>query len=166
MTDVAAGYLDGRALRAELAGATGPRHAVLEAELQLRELGLDGDAARIPAPRNAQERWAQHKYSILARDPEAYREFGQRVAASLDEETLARELAAVLQQTPAPGRLRGALEHLWGYVATVATHDERRLAGTGLDGMLVATQSIVVRTGQPYLLASTALSELRAFLTD
>jgi hypothetical protein len=76
------------------------------------------------------------------------------------------DLAAVLEQEPTPGRLRGAIEHLWGYVSEVASVEERRLAASSLEGMLVATQYIAVRTQQPYLLASTALSELRAFVVD
>jgi len=35
---------------------------------------------RIPLPRNAQELWASHKYSVMARDPGLYRSIGRRVA--------------------------------------------------------------------------------------
>lgn len=75
----------------------------------LRGKYANGSGGRIPLPRQAQELWAQHKYSVLARDPERYREVGRRVArlrrgAAFDD--LALELTQMLRQAPEPARRR------------------------------------------------------------
>ena len=122
-----------------------------------------GAGGRIPLPRQAQELWAQHKYSALARDPHRYRETGRRVArmrrgAPLHD--LALELTLMLRQPPDPARAANAVAHMWGYVAADGSAAERREAQRSPRAMLKATQSIARRRGEPYLLSSTALSEL------
>src|SRR5262249_5911799 len=84
---------------------------------------------RIPLPGNAQELWASHKYSVMAREPDLYRRIGRRVArmrAEVDVSALIDELVTVLRERPGFGRLVNALEHMWGHVADAATADERR----------------------------------------
>ena len=118
---------------------------------------------RIPLPRTAQELWAHHKYSVLARDPSQYREFGRVVSrlrrgAALDD--LARALVLTLRQPPSRGTLTNAVEHMWGHVNRCASADEARLARRSCAAMFAVTQVVAVRESEPYLLASTALSEL------
>lgn len=120
---------------------------------------------RIPLPRNAMELWASHKYSVMARDPEAYRRIGRR-AARLDAPAmgaLAEELVHLLRAIPDGRRLVNALEHMWGHVAGAATGDERRHAARDLAGLTQAIQQLALRTAEPYLMRSTALSELAVF---
>lgn len=122
------------------------------------------ESGRIPLPINAQQLWAQHKYSVMARDPDAYRRIGRRVAAMprrASMASLAEELVMLLRQRPARGRIVNALEHMWGYVADAATEDERRSADNG--SLLASIQTAALRAGEPYLLASTALSELAIY---
>lgn len=121
---------------------------------------------RIPLPRGVHQLWAQHKYSILARDPETYRSIGRAVArlrrgAALGE--LARDLVAILRLPPPPGRLVNAVEHMWGHVHDVADESARANAARGPARMLAATQTLACANGEPFLLASTALSELAVF---
>lgn len=118
---------------------------------------------RIGLPRTPHELWAQHKYSVLARDPSAYRELGRTVArlrrgAPLDD--LARALVLALRQPPARGPLANAIEHMWGHVNRLASADEARVARRSSAAMLAVTQALAVRESEPYLLASTALSDL------
>lgn len=136
--------------------------SLFAAEIRLRELGLEGDDPRIPEPRNSQELWAQHKYSVMARDPELAHDIGGRVAAGAAREALRQELEQITLTAPAEARLRNAVEHMWGHVAEFATQEERDLAAAGMRQRLEATQRIAVRIREPYLLASTALSELAA----
>jgi hypothetical protein len=127
----------------------------------------DRDPGRIPLPRNAQELWAHHKYSVMARDPALYRAIGRRVAAMRrghDMATLAGELAGVLRLTPSRPRLANAVDHLWGYVSRDATPDERRRAAASLASLFHVTRVVAARTGQPYLATSTALSDLAVFV--
>jgi hypothetical protein len=126
----------------------------------------DRDGGRIPLPRTAQELWAHHKYSMMARDPERYGRLGRRVAAmrrGADLAPLADELSAALRLTPPRPRLANAVAHMWGYVSGSATADERRQAAASLAGMFRVTCAVAARTGEPYLAASTAMSDLAVF---
>lgn len=82
---------------------------------KLTKAGTEG---RIPIPKDAQDAWAQHKYSVLARDPALYRQIGQRVAR---DRTLSSELVSLLCRTlrrpTSAGRLRNAVEHVHGYLS-------------------------------------------------
>ena len=131
--------------------------ALLKAKYTAREPG------RIPLPRDAQQLWAQHKYSVMARDPAHYRRLGRRVAAlprGAGMPALAEELVVALRQRPAPGRLVNALEHMWGHVARHATAAERAAAAESPPAMLAVIQRVALRTSDPYLTVSTALSDL------
>ena len=125
-------------------------------------------AGRIALPRSVHELWAQHKYSMLARDPSRYREIGRRVArlrgrAGFTE--LAEELVLALREMPRPGHLATGVEHMWGYVSRLAEPAERRDALRSPAALLRLTQNLAMRHSEPYLLASTALSELAVFVT-
>lgn len=124
---------------------------------------------RIPLPRNVQEAWAQHKYSVMARDPEAYRDLGRIVARTSGRgqhamRGLSIDLVDLLRQPVPSARLRNALEHMWGHISDCATADEKAAARNGAAAMLGAIQVLAVREREPYLLASTALSELAVFV--
>lgn len=123
---------------------------------------------RIPPPRSPQELWAQHKYSVMARDVEACRTIGARVARmrrGAAAGALAEELVMVLRETPARGALVNALEHMWGYVSRMATPRERAAAHESPRTLLTKTGELALRARQPYLTAATALSELAAYTT-
>jgi hypothetical protein len=138
------------------------------AQYQLLRSKYRGKASgRIPLPGSAQQLWAHHKYSVMARDPAAYRALGPRVARlrrDADISALAAELVTVLRRDPRRGRLVNALEHMWGHVRGEATPVERRLAEASPPALLRMTQQLAVRSHEPYLLASTALSELGVFV--
>lgn len=132
---------------------------------RLRIKYADRPRGRIDLPRNPGELWAQHKYSLLARDPESYRVLGRRVARlrrGADLGRLAEELALTLRVKPTPGSRVTAIEHMWGYVSGTATTAQRRAASTSPGAMLWVTCALAVLHRQPYLLASTALSDLSA----
>lgn len=123
-------------------------------------------AGRIPLPRNAQELWAQHKYSVMARDPALCRSIGARIAVQrrVDVGALAAELVDILRRRPPCGRLVNALEHMWGHVEAAAGREDRRLAGANAVELLGKTQKLAKAIEEPYLMASTALSELAVFV--
>ena len=52
---------------------------------------------------------------------------------------------------------------MWGYVSNVATADERRAVTTSAAGLLHTTSVLAIRAREPYLLTSTALSDLLVF---
>lgn len=179
------GALSGLALRhAELAAEMGLRGYVDRTPLVRRgrlrwptmfitepveQIGLlrgkyaDRDQGRIPLPRSAHELWGQHKYSVLARDPEAYRHFGRLVAKLRRGEpplALGRDLVAALRVRPSPGPLFNALEHMWGHVSEVAGADDRLASRGRPAALLAAIQRLATVHREPFLLGSTALSEL------
>jgi len=124
---------------------------------------------RIRLPRTTQELWAQHKYSVMARDPERYRELGRtaaRLRGRANFQALAEDLVAILRRPPTPGRLANAVAHMWGYVAGYATALERSRAHRSLPALFTATQVLAVRHTEPYLIGSTALSELSVYFRN
>ncbi len=129
--------------------------ALLRAKYVGREQG------RIPLPNNVQQLWSQHKYSVLARNPQLYTALGQGQADFAD---LALQLTEVLRQVPRPGGLRNAIQHLWGHVAD--PQGRAALPSWTLQHLLYATQTRVIQYGEPYLLASTALGELMAWFPE
>jgi len=143
---------------------TWPQGFEMPPAAQLQAVGQ----GRIARPRNPQELWAQHKYSVMARDPAWYQALGQRVAQErgADLAALAEELVLILREVPPPGRLVNALEHLWGYVAGQATEGEREAARRSPGALFNTTRRLALRLQQPYLLASTALSDLAVFVGD
>ena len=167
---VVRGYVDRTPLERTRAHLRWPSVFVTEPVDQYALLGIKyGETVRgrIPLPRSAQDLWAQHKYSVMARDPELYRSLGRRVArmkrgASFAD--LASELVDVLRATPAPGRLANAVEHMWGYVSTEAGADDRQQAERSVGNLLVKTRELALSLPVPYLVASTALSELAVFV--
>lgn len=123
----------------------------------------DSPGGRIPLPASAQELWAQHKYSVLARSPEAYHDIGRCVAdmQSADEfDALVLELSLWLRRPPAPGRLINALQHMWGHVSPFT----EGTAPMGPAELLQQVQTLSQRHGITYLLSSTALSDLACWL--
>jgi hypothetical protein len=139
---------------------------------RLRQKYVGKLKGRIPLPRHVQDLWAQHKYSVMARDPETYRHIGRVVArvGARDRADAMRahaiDLVIALRQPVPATRLVNALEHMWGHVNERATADERRTAHTGPAAMLSTIQGLALRQREPFLLASTALSELAAHVGE
>lgn len=132
----------------------------------LGEKYRDKEPGRIPLPRNAQELWAQHKYSVLARDVALYHRVGKAVAdmppgGAFAE--LAMTLTAQLRQPPTAGGLRNALQHMWGHVSSAGDAAPGDLAAWPSPRLLADIQDRALANHEPYLVASTALSELGAW---
>jgi hypothetical protein len=125
------------------------------------------EQGRIPLPRNAQQVWSQHKYSVMARNVQLYKKIGREGAntssASLAEDfsALVTLLTETLRTAPSPGGIRNALQHMWGYVSDHVPDSERNTEDWSLSKLLQSIQQGVLENQEPYLLASTALSELK-----
>jgi hypothetical protein len=55
---------------------------------------------------------------------------------------------------------------MWGHVANAATADEKRRAHADAATMLLVTRQLAIRCREPFLLSSTALGDLGAYLDD
>lgn len=140
---------------------------------QLRTLAAlqsDRDPGRLPVPRSAQELWAQHKYSVMARDPQEGRNLGKRVAELRSGDglpVLAAELVEVLRDPPRNGNRRNAIEHMWGYVSEFAPEETRGRIQEILEQQPTQVLQLIAHLARQhkteYLLHSTALSDLAAW---
>ena len=163
------GYHDRTPLRASPSSSKWPTAFVTEPSDQfilLIQKYSGREAGRIPLPKRTQDLWAQHKYSVMARDPAECKAIGRRVARLRGDNGL-RELAAdltiVLRKAPSHGRLVNAVEHMWGHVAEFEPGASRR-AEIAPPALLRRTQELALEHRERFLLASTALSELAAFI--
>ncbi|MDX8387129.1 MAG: DUF1722 domain-containing protein [Ghiorsea sp.] len=121
----------------------------------------DGREGRIPLPRNAQELWAQHKYSVMAHDPKLYREIGPEVAQGIYQNNmveLSKLFVKILREQPEEGRVFNALQHMWGYVK------EKGQPPEDMFELLTVIQNESAKQQRTYLMHSTALSELAIWI--
>jgi hypothetical protein len=160
------GYRDASPVRLRSGRGAWPEAYV---DAPFRQFGILGEkyrereSGRIPLPVNAQQLWAQHKYSVMARDGALYSRLGREVAATGprdDFSGLALTLVECLRRQPSDGGIRNALQHMWGYVsngsAGVESWPLRRLLGE--------VRRCAMADDSSYLVSSTALGELEAWL--
>lgn len=124
------------------------------------------EPGRIALPRSTQQLWAQHKYSVLARDVAMYRQLGRRLATRQsvrDIGPVALELTECLRVPPGPAGVRNALQHMWGYVADHYHGSATHIDAWPLGRLLREIRRLALRQGPDYLVASTALGELGAW---
>lgn len=128
---------------------------------------VDREPGRIPLPRNANRLLAHHRFSIIARDPEYYRQTEQVLAQSPNEmpfEQLALEIVRVLRRRPTKQQLQDALDLMWDYVSGLADsgHPDRK---DSPEVLITAIRKLSVEHQVIPLLESTALSDLHAWIS-
>ena len=122
---------------------------------------------RILLPKNAQQLWSHHKYSVLARNPNLYRKFGRDVSEMKphdDFSELAKLLTELLRKPPATGGLKNALQHMWGHVSGGPYTPKDDVELWSLSRLLEEIQKRALKKEDPYLTSSTALSELKVWI--
>lgn len=125
------------------------------------------EAGRIALPQNAQQLWSQHKYSVLARDTGLYKKIGRDVAGKQpchDFSELAKLLTELLRTPPSAGGIRNALQHMWGHVSVYAAKPISDFEHWSLKKSLAETQRLALTNEETYLVSSTALSDLGAWI--
>lgn len=121
---------------------------------------------RIPLPKNVQQLWAQHKYSVMARDVAEYKRIGRWVASSKTDSGISDlypELVSLLRCLPVEGNLRNAVQHMWGYVSQYASHAGKAIEEMTTKSLLKEIQHLAFSNDVVYLKESTALGELQAW---
>lgn len=124
---------------------------------------------RIPLPKNAQQLWRHHKYSVLARDVNLYKKMGRDVSGVKphhDFAELATFYTELLRQPPSIGGLRNALQHMWGYVSDFPHPLKGNIASWSLNRLLAEIQRRCMASENSYLMSSTALSELKVWIPN
>jgi uncharacterized protein YbgA (DUF1722 family) len=133
----------------------------------LAEKYKDKEQGRIPLPKNAQQLWAQHKYSVMARDAAEYKRIGHWVASRKTTNgvsDLYPVLVLLLRCPPSEGNLRNAVQHMWGYVSSYLSFAGKTIESKTTQGLLAEIQRLVFLHDVVYLKESTALSELQAWM--
>lgn len=121
---------------------------------------------RIPLPKNIQQLWAQHKYSVMARNAAEYKRIGRWVASSKTGNGMSDlypELVSLLRCHPGEGNLRNTVQHMWGYVSQYTSHSGKAIERKTIYGLLKEIQRLVFLNDVVYLKESTALGELRTW---
>jgi len=134
--------------------------SILKKKYKARESG------RISLPGNIQELWAQHKYSVMARDISAYKEIGKRVTtrSGLKEiDAIALELVSILRIPPEKKLIENTLLHMWGYVSKYYPMSGDKISKLSKRALVNRIQQLALSNNIKYLLESTSLSELNAW---
>ena len=124
------------------------------------------ETGRIPLPKNSQQLWAQHKYSVMARDISAYEDIGKKVSTkkgSKATDEIAVELSTVLQRPPKQKLITNTLHHMWGYVSQYKSITGKELNALSTSDLLNTIQQLAIENNVKYLVESTSLSELGAW---
>lgn len=132
----------------------------------LRKKYLALESGRIPLPRNAQEFWAQHKYSVMARDISAYKNIGKWVTSKSGSNELHEvsiEISILLRKAPELRLVENALLHMWGYVSKYSSLSGDELDSLSMGTLLAKIQQLALSNNVKYLMESTSLSELSAW---
>ena len=127
------------------------------------------DPGRILLPKTSQELWRQHKYSVLARDVKTYQLIGSQLSkskANVNFSDLATTLSNALRVSPTKGGMTNALEHMWGYVSDLSAIREGRFEQWSSKELLEEIQGRAMKHNVPYLISSTALAELMAWVDE
>jgi hypothetical protein len=133
----------------------------------LAEKYKDKEQGRIPLPRNVQQLWTQHKYSVMARDVAEYKRIGRWVASSKTVSAIFNlypELVSLLHCPPSEGNLRNAVQHIWGYVSPYSSFAGKTIERKTTRGLLTEIQRLAFLYNVVYLKESTALGELQAWM--
>jgi len=132
----------------------------------LQQRYMKKPAGRIPFPKDLHILWAQHKYSVMARDPKLSKSLGRQVSdGSLTFPELCEDLVEILRERPTEGRLTNAVEHMWGYVNKSAIPPSNSIFRQTYR-LLQETRKRAQEGEITYLIHSTALGELGQFFED
>jgi len=121
---------------------------------------IDKVQGRIPLPRNTQELWAAHKYSIMARNYNTYKNYGHTIARNeITFVQLSMELALILRDPPDIKALINSVDHMWGYISqysSLSISDKT----DAICNIILEIQSQAIANKITYLVQSTALNDL------
>lgn len=125
-------------------------------------------AGRIPLPQTTRQLWGHHKYSIMARDPSACREIDRKVVRYPSRENfaaLAGQCVEITRRPPSASDIRYTLLYMWNHVSGPhCPRESTPAAKWSLQRLLQETRRLACSHSEPDLMASTALSELGAWL--
>ncbi len=135
-------------------------------EFDILKRGGKKDARRIKLPRNSQELWMQHKYSIMARNIELYKKIGRKVAKKDCFNDLLDSLSIELRKRPKKNGILNALQHMWGYISVNSDIKRSDVEKLSLYELFLEIQKATLKSKEKYLYQQTALSELEIWIIE
>ncbi len=124
---------------------------------------------RLPLPRRASEFWAHHKYAVMARGYQYYRQVQTHLHHEGDlpigeAHGLVDMVTGMVQEPPSRKGLGNAIAHLWGYFKNTASREEKdaffSLDDSDLSAKLEFVRCLTAEYAQPYLLYATVFVDL------
>ncbi|MDA3839352.1 MAG: DUF1722 domain-containing protein [Candidatus Delongbacteria bacterium] len=129
----------------------------------LKKKYVGKESGRIVLPKSAQELWAQHKYSVMARDYNLYKQIASDMSTINNEQDFSSfvvKLINILRMEPDDKARRNTLQHMWGYVSKYSDLTGNELNNMDQKCLLKKIQDLSKENNEEYLMHSTALSEL------
>jgi hypothetical protein len=162
------GYTDNTPVKTRSNKGNWPTEYIDEPHIQyqlLRNKYKEKEDGRILLPMNIHNLWSQHKYSVLARDLNKYKQIGFSVSnKDISFEELAKDLVEILRIAPSEGGIRNSAQHMWGHVSGKNNETHPNIESWSISKLIGETQKMAKEYNEPYLMNSTALSELMAWL--
>jgi len=124
------------------------------------------EQGRIPLPKNVQQLWAQHQYSVMARDEAEYKYIGGWVASRKSGKGIKDiypELISLLRCPPAAGNMKDVIRQMWDYVCLYLSLPKNVAQQKYSKRLLTQIQHLTLLHDIVYLKESTALGELSAW---
>lgn len=124
----------------------------------LAERNSRGLHGRIAVPVNEREIWAHYRYSIMARNHNAFISLGQLVTSrQVSFDDLLLEVVHATRSVPQQADIKNALQQMWGYISA---HSFVRPNEVNNVELLAEVQLQAKKHSSEYLLKSTSLGEL------
>lgn len=120
-----------------------------------------GEKGRIPLPARGSEFWAHHKYSVMARGYNYYKEiqgFRKIDLPITQAEDLIQRVSKTMELPITEKALANTLDHLWGYFKTLAQPGEREEYKSH-QNKLDLLYSLARKYQRTYLLHSTIFAD-------
>ena len=142
-----------------------PLEQIVILEQKNREKGRCG---RIPLPKNGYEYWAHHKYSVMARGYNHYKDIQAYLrpikSCSLQETGGLIAVIAVIMDKPVTyPALTNVVDHLWGYLKREASGPEREpylnRGPEDLPSLVRYFYALAVKYNRTYLMHSTIFAD-------
>ncbi len=125
-------------------------------------------AGRIPLPLRGSDFWSHHKYSVMARGYNFYKEVQAFLKEKRDlpiqqEINLIELVMGILEKPVTQKALQNLIDHLWGYFKDKAITTEKneyfRCSPDNLPAMLETFYALAQKYHQKYLLQSTIFAD-------
>lgn len=126
----------------------------------------NAEPGRIPLPASVQQLWAQHQYSVMARDDAEHKCLGGWIASRKSGKGIPEiypKLVSLLRCPPRERNLSDTVRQMWNYVCSYLALSEKADEGQTTRNLLSRIQRLVLLHNIEFLKESTALGELPAW---